>query len=75
MAGSPAIPPSGPSPHSQRGASMVEYVLLLALIALIAIPAVTGLGDRVKTKFVSANDAVAGTGLVPGGCPANDPDC
>jgi pilus assembly protein Flp/PilA len=35
----------------ERGASMVEYGLLLALIAVIAIVAVKNLGDSVSSKF------------------------
>jgi pilus assembly protein Flp/PilA len=35
----------------ERGASMVEYGLLLALIAVIAIVAVKALGQGVSTKF------------------------
>ncbi len=37
--------------QDERGASMVEYGLLLALIAVIAIVAVQALGDGVSTKF------------------------
>ncbi len=37
--------------QDERGASMVEYGLLLALIAVIAIVAVRALGDGVSTKF------------------------
>lgn len=37
----------------ERGASMVEYGLLLALIAVIAIVAVRALGTSVSTKFSS----------------------
>ena len=40
---------------SERGASMVEYGLLLALIAVIAIVAVKALGTSVSTKFSSVN--------------------
>jgi pilus assembly protein Flp/PilA len=40
---------------SERGASMVEYGLLLALIAVIAIVAVRALGGSVSTKFSSVN--------------------
>ncbi len=40
---------------SERGASMVEYGLLLALIAVIAIVAVRALGDSVSTKFSTVN--------------------
>ena len=36
---------------SERGASMVEYGLLLALIAVIAIVAVKALGTNVSAKF------------------------
>ena len=39
----------------ERGASMVEYGLLLALIAVIAIVAVRALGGSVSTKFSSVN--------------------
>ena len=37
--------------RSERGASMVEYALLLALIAVICIVAVTVVGQRASTKF------------------------
>ncbi|MDQ1516150.1 MAG: Flp/Fap pilin component [Actinomycetota bacterium] len=37
--------------ESERGASMVEYGLLLALIAVIAIVAVRALGSGVSKKF------------------------
>jgi pilus assembly protein Flp/PilA len=42
----------------ERGASMVEYGLLLALIAVIAIVAVKALGDSVSTKFSSVNSSI-----------------
>ena len=35
----------------ERGASMVEYGLLLALIAVIAIVAIKALGEGVSEKF------------------------
>ena len=43
---------------SERGASMVEYGLLLALIAVIAIVAVKALGGGVSTKFPSVNSSI-----------------
>ena len=43
---------------SERGASMVEYGLLLALIAVIAIVAVRALGDSVSTKFSSVTSSI-----------------
>ena len=42
----------------ERGANMVEYGLLLALIAVIAIVAVRALGDTVSTKFSSVNSSI-----------------
>ena len=42
----------------ERGASMVEYGLLLALIAVIALVAVKALGDNVSTKFSSVNSSL-----------------
>jgi len=36
---------------AERGASMVEYGLLLALIAVIAIVALKALGTNVSAKF------------------------
>jgi len=35
----------------QRGASLVEYALLVALIAVVCIAAITLLGNNAKTKF------------------------
>jgi pilus assembly protein Flp/PilA len=34
-----------------RGATMVEYALMIALIALVCIVAVTALGTSVSSKF------------------------
>jgi pilus assembly protein Flp/PilA len=42
----------------ERGANMVEYGLLLALIAVIAIVAVRALGENVSTKFSSVNSSL-----------------
>jgi Flp pilus assembly pilin Flp len=39
--------------NSDRGAAMVEYGFLLALIAIIAISAVTLFGGKVSEKFSS----------------------
>jgi Flp pilus assembly pilin Flp len=44
---------------SERGANMVEYVLILTLIALVVIIVVTALGDRVSNRFSSASSALA----------------
>lgn len=42
----------------ERGASMVEYGLLLGLIAIIALVAVQAFGTGVSEKFSSINSAV-----------------
>ena len=38
---------------SERGAAMVEYALLLALIAVVCIVAVGAIGTKANTKFES----------------------
>ena len=43
---------------SERGASLVEYALLVALIAIAAIAAVRVLGTRVSTQFSSTASQV-----------------
>ena len=44
----------------EKGASMVEYALLVALIAVIAIVAVTTLGEEVSDTFTAIADGVGG---------------
>jgi Flp pilus assembly pilin Flp len=43
----------------QRGASMVEYAFLLALIAVIAIAAVRTFGDNVSTQWSDVTSRVS----------------
>jgi Flp pilus assembly pilin Flp len=43
---------------NERGANLVEYLLLLAFIAIIVLVAVQTLGGTVSTKFSSANSAL-----------------
>ena len=43
---------------SERGASLVEYALLVALIAVVCILAVTFLGNSASEKFDSVGSAV-----------------
>ncbi len=45
---------------TDRGASLVEYALLVALIAVVCIVAVTFLGQSASSKFSSVGSAVAG---------------
>jgi pilus assembly protein Flp/PilA len=44
---------------SERGASLVEYALLVALIAVVCIIAVTFLGGEASSKFESVGTAVS----------------
>jgi pilus assembly protein Flp/PilA len=39
--------------NTERGASLVEYALLLALIAVVCIVAITALGNKAGDKFSS----------------------
>jgi pilus assembly protein Flp/PilA len=45
---------------SERGASMVEYALLVGLIAVVAVVAVAALGGGIQGLFSSANTCVGG---------------
>ena len=47
--------------RSERGAALVEYALLLALIAVVCIIALTALGGTAKDKFTEVGDSIAGT--------------
>ena len=44
---------------SERGASLVEYALLVALIAVVCIAAVTTLGKEASSKFDEVGDSIA----------------
>jgi len=43
---------------SERGASLVEYALLVALIAVVCIGAVTALGGFANDQFTTVGDAI-----------------
>jgi pilus assembly protein Flp/PilA len=43
---------------SERGASLVEYALLVALIAVVCIVAITILGQGASTSFSSTGGAI-----------------
>ena len=43
---------------TDRGASLVEYALLVALIAVVCIAAVTVLGKNASSKFSSVGSAI-----------------
>jgi len=44
--------------RSERGASLVEYALLVALIAVVCIAAVTTLGKNASSKFSSVGSSI-----------------
>jgi pilus assembly protein Flp/PilA len=44
--------------RDEEGASLVEYVLLVALIAVVCIAAVTLLGQSAQKKFTTVGDAI-----------------
>jgi pilus assembly protein Flp/PilA len=46
--------------RNERGASMVEYALLVGLIAIVAVVAVAALGSGIASLFSSANTCVGG---------------
>jgi pilus assembly protein Flp/PilA len=48
--------------RSERGAALVEYALLLALIAVVCIVALTTLGKQAKSKFTSVGDSISAAG-------------
>lgn len=43
-----------------RGATAVEYALLVGLIAVVIIGAVTALGGQLNTLFTTVKDALTG---------------
>lgn len=43
---------------SERGASLVEYALLLALIAVVCIVALQFLGGKAKANFSSVGNSI-----------------
>jgi Flp pilus assembly pilin Flp len=47
---------------TERGASMVEYILLVALIALAVIAAVIFLRGQVQSKFSEAGSKLSSNG-------------
>ena len=46
----------------ERGASLVEYALLVALIAVVCIVAITFLGNSASSKFSSVGTAINSAG-------------
>jgi Flp pilus assembly pilin Flp len=44
--------------REERGANLVEYILLVALIALLVIGAVVGLKAAINDKFIDADNCL-----------------
>jgi pilus assembly protein Flp/PilA len=44
----------------QKGASLVEYALLVALIAIVAIAAVRSLGTSISKQFSTVHTTISG---------------
>lgn len=47
---------------TERGASLVEYALLVALIAVVCILAITFLGEAASSKFETVANSIDGAG-------------
>ena len=43
----------------EKGATMVEYAIMVALIAIVSIAVITGLGQEVSTTFGVVNSALS----------------
>lgn len=46
--------------RTERGASLVEYVLLVSLIAVVCIAAISLLGESASSKFDTVGNSIAG---------------
>lgn len=44
--------------RSERGASLVEYVLLVSLIAVVCIAAISFLGNSASSKFSNVGSSI-----------------
>jgi len=53
--------------HTERGAALIEYALLVGLIAVVALISVAAFGDALGTK----NDGIAGSI----NCAVKNPSC
>jgi Flp pilus assembly pilin Flp len=56
------LAPNPAQKHRERGASLVEYALLIALISLVTIGSVRAIGTSANGKFSAINTAMTTTG-------------
>jgi pilus assembly protein Flp/PilA len=54
--------------RTERGASMVEYALLVGLIAVVAVVAIAALGGGISGLFSDANKCVGGLNTAATSC-------
>jgi len=50
-----------PKPSRERGASLVEYSILVSLISIISIVAVRQLGNAVQSQFNNSSKVLSGS--------------
>jgi Flp pilus assembly pilin Flp len=65
---------------AQRGAGLIEYALLVALVSVVAVSGLRGVGEAVYNRFTLAGQALPGGAYMPPphSCTpdaANWPDC
>lgn len=48
----------GTSESEERGASMVEYALLVGLVTVVAVGAIKAFGGKVSTQFSKVNTQI-----------------
>jgi len=65
-------PRTGPQPHSEPGASTLEYVLLAAAVAAVLAAVLLGIGSIVKDAIDHANDCYTSRGTSTN-CPTPAP--
>lgn len=63
--------------NSERGSSLLEYALLLALLVAIGIPAISALGTKSRGALITVSDAIGGSEDVTscGGEGPQGPEC
>ena len=54
---------SGKNTNPERGASLVEYALLVALLCVVAVGGVRAVGASVNSTFTEANAAIGAGGF------------
>ena len=59
--------------HPQRGAGLIEYALLVALVSVISIGAMRGVGEAVEESFQNTSREMAGSGFSPTICQGGAP--